>query len=440
MITQAGKSLYENCIAEYEMKSTLDFLSQPEFLQEIRRQAFTQFKRSGFPTTKIEDWKYTNLSPFLNQDMGFDTGEEIPAGIEKLLNACIIGGLDAHRVVLVNGKFIAELSTVQANPVLIICGIESAFGKNGFKNHFSKYAPLHADAFVSLNTAMFNNGFYLEVKHNSVIPKPVHVIHVTSTGSAALLHPRNLILVGSNAEVSLVESFIDAGDNRFINNQVSEIVLGENAKLAHYYLQSGTEQAHYVHHTEIHQQSNSVYNNYKASFPGTALLRNNISVVLNGQNVESHLYGIYLAGGKQLVDNHTLVDHRMPNCQSNELYKGVMNDEATGVFNGKIYVRKDAQKTNAFQQNNNLMLSKKAVIDSKPQLEILADDVKCSHGTTVGQFNEEALFYLKSRGIGDERARTLLIHAFAFDVTEKIPLVPVQQFINHLVEEALQVN
>jgi len=160
--------------------------------------------------------------------------------------------------------------------------------------------------------------------------------------------------------------------------------------------------------------------------------------VLNGENIESHLYGLYLAGGRQLVDNHTLVDHRKPHCQSNELYKGVMKDESTGIFNGKIYVREKAQKTNAFQQNNNLMLGKKAVVDSKPQLEIYADDVKCSHGSTIGQFNDQALFYLKSRGIGDEKARALLVHAFAFDVTEKIPLVQVQGHINQLIEEGLK--
>ncbi|HEX4373064.1 MAG TPA: Fe-S cluster assembly protein SufD, partial [Puia sp.] len=206
----------------------------------------------------------------------------------------------------------------------------------------------------------------------------------------------------------------------------------------HYYIQSGNESTRYVHHTEVNQSQKSVYNNYKASFPGIAFLRNNLNIALDGENIESHLYGLYLAGGRQVVDNHTIVDHIKPNCQSNELYKGVMKDESTGIFNGKIFVRKDAQKTNAFQKNNNLMLSNKAIVDSKPQLEIFADDVKCSHGSTVGQFNEEALFYLKSRGIGDERAKALLIHAFAYDIIEKMPLAPVKAWVNKLIEEGLK--
>ncbi|MBC7903518.1 MAG: Fe-S cluster assembly protein SufD, partial [Gemmatimonadaceae bacterium] len=220
-------------------------------------------------------------------------------------------------------------------------------------------------------------------------------------------------------------------------NSVSEVSLGENAIFSHYYIQTGHARTTSIQHTEVEQARSSVYNNYKVSLPGARLFRNNLHVRLNGENTETHLYGLYLAGGNQLVDNHTLVDHRHPNCQSNELYKGVMKDEATGVFNGKIFVRKPAQKTNAFQKNNNLMLSRKATIDSKPQLEIFADDVKCSHGSTIGQFNENALFYLKSRGIGDAKARALLVHAFAFDVTEKIPIPEVQAHINQMLEDKL---
>ena len=267
----------------------------------------------------------------------------------------------------------------------------------------------------------------------------MHIIHIVTADSNIFIQPRFLFVTGAHAEATIVESFVSAESsaNVFVNN-VSEIVVGENAHLHHYYIQTGNAHTRYVHHTEVHQKASSVYNNYKASFPGSALLRNNLNIALDGENIESHLYGIYLAGGKQVVDNHTIVDHRKPHCQSNELYKGVMKDEAIAVVNGKIFVQKQAQKTNAFQQNNNLMLSQKAVVDSKPQLEIFADDVKCSHGSTVGQFNKEALFYLKSRGIGDEKAKALLIHAFAYDVTEKIPHAAVKSHINHLLEEGLK--
>jgi Fe-S cluster assembly protein SufD len=249
--------------------------------------------------------------------------------------------------------------------------------------------------------------------------------------------------MGQQSEATLIESFLTSskparnGAKLFVNS-VSEIIVGEAATLQHYNIQTGDVNSHHIHHTEVVQRNDSLYNNYKASFPGSGLLRNNLNVALEGENIESHLYGLYLAGGRQLVDNHTIVDHLKPHCHSNELYKGVLKDEAVAVFNGKIMVRKDAQKTNAFQKNNNMMLSKKAVVDSKPQLEIFADDVKCSHGSTIGQFNDDALFYLKARGIGEEKARALLIHAFAFDVTEKIQLPAVQAHINQLIEEGLK--
>jgi Fe-S cluster assembly protein SufD len=317
--------------------------------------------------------------------------------------------------------------------------LSEATGRPAFQKHFGKYIDLAKFHFAAANTALFRNGLFLEVKKNTVVEKPLHLIHITTAGEPTYFQPRQLFVIGLSASISIIESYATDtnGAQVFINN-VSEIVLQENARMSHYYIQAGDENARYVHHTEVYQQANSVYNNYKASFPGTSLWRNNLNVALDGENVESHLYGLYLAGGRQLVDNHTIVDHRKPHCNSNELYKGVMKDESAGVFNGKIFVRKDAQKTNAFQQNNNMILGKKAVVDSKPQLEIFADDVKCSHGSTMGQFNPDALFYLKSRGIGEEKARALLIHAFAFDVTEKIPIPEVQTHINALIELGLK--
>lgn len=438
MITQVTSSLYDQLIAGFEARYTLGPVEEPGELIGLRQEAFEEFKKLGFPSTKVEDWKYINLSPFLKEEFDI-TEDEVFFADSSALKAACIPSLDCYKVVLVNGRYSADLSDTIPGGDVILCPINEAYGKTGFKKHFGKYLATRHQHFAAANTAMFRDGLFIDVKSKAVVDKPIHVIHVSHVSANLYTQPRHLFVVGAQASVSIIETYmtLQGKADVFVNN-VSEIVIGENAHLQHYYIQTGDTRTRYIHTTEVHQEANSLYNNYKASFPGTGLLRNNLNVVLNGENIESHLYGLYLAAGRQLVDNHTLVDHRKPHCQSNELYKGVMKDESTGIFNGKIYVREKAQKTNAFQQNNNLMLGRKAVVDSKPQLEIYADDVKCSHGSTIGQFNDQALFYLKSRGIGDEKARALLVHAFAFDVTEKIPLPEVQVHINQLVEEGLK--
>jgi Fe-S cluster assembly protein SufD len=437
-ITQISSSLYYQCIADYEVRTSLFSAEAPE-INSLRAQAFQHFKHLGFPSTKVEDWKYTNLVPILKEGYALEQDEEVLSIKEAVIAKVKIQLLDCYHIVLVNGKYRADLSDAVNVEGVYLSSIADAASRPAFKQHFGKYIDLEKFHFASANSALFRNGLFLEVKRNTIVEKPLHLIHISTASEPTYFQPRQLFVIGVSASIPVIESYATDtnGSPVFINN-VAEVVLQENSQMQHFYIQAGDVNARYVHHTEVYQQSNSIYNNYKASFPGTSLWRNNLNVALDGENVESHLYGIYLAGGHQLVDNHTIVDHRKPHCNSNELYKGVMKDDAAGVFNGKIFVRKDAQKTNAFQQNNNMLLGKKAVIDSKPQLEIFADDVKCSHGSTMGQFNQEALFYLKSRGIGEEKARALLIHAFAFDVTEKIPIPEVQSHINALIEEGLK--
>jgi Fe-S cluster assembly protein SufD len=437
-ITQISSSLYDQCIADYEIRSSLFATEAPE-VSSVREKAFQHFKKLGFPSTKVEDWKYTNLVPVLKEGFELEQEEEILSVKEAAIAKATIQLLDCYHIVLVNGKYRADLSDAVPVEGVYLMSLAEASNRPAFKQHFGQYVDLEKFHFAAANTALFRNGLFIEVKRNTVVEKPLHLIHITTASEPTFYQPRQLFVVGTSASISIIESYAtDTNSTPVFINNVAEIVLQENSQVQHYYIQAGDENARYVHHTEVYQQANSIYNNYKASFPGTSLWRNNLNVALDGENVESHLYGLYLAGGRQLVDNHTIVDHRKPHCNSNELYKGVMKDEAAGVFNGKIFVRKDAQKTNAFQQNNNMILGKKAVVDSKPQLEIFADDVKCSHGSTMGQFNPEALFYLKSRGIGEEKARTLLIHAFVFDVTEKIPIPEVQTHINALIEQGLK--
>jgi len=439
MIKQITTSLYDQFIADFELRSIISASSEAAELQALRKNAFEHFKQLGFPNTKVEDWKYINLAPFLKDEYITEPEDDFFTVSDDAIAKAKIPSLDCYNIILVNGQYQADLSDTIAGSDIFVSSLSAAMNRPAFIAHFGKYAAIDKNHFTALNTALFRGGLFIEVKRKALIDKPLHIIHIVSADSNLFFQPRHLFVIGAHAEVSIVESFVSAGNktNVFVNN-VSEIIVHEQAQLQHCYIQTGNVNTKQVHHTEVVQKASSLYNNYKASFPGTGLLRNNINVVLDGQNIESHLFGLYLAGGQQLVDNHTIVDHQQPHCFSNELYKGVMKDEAVAVFNGKIFVRQDAQKTNAFQKNNNLMLSKKAVVDSKPQLEIFADDVKCSHGSTIGQFNEDALFYLKARGIGEEKAKALLIHAFAYDVTEKIPMPAVQAHINHLIEEGLK--
>ena len=437
IISKVTLPLYEQFTADFETQSVLSS-SEPGELHLVRKKAFENFQRLGFPTVKTEDWKYTHLTPFLKEEFSTTPDDDININ-EEVLAKANIKSLDCYKIILVNGVFRPEFSDSIADEGIFISSLASSFNKKNFTTHFGKYADANKNHFAALNTALFRDGLFLEIKDKTIVERPLHIIHFVSAKSNLFIQPRHLFVIGNHAQVSIIESYVSAdGDADIFVNNVSEIKIGADSHVHHYYIQSGDENMRYIHHTEVNQSQKSVYNNYKASFPGIAFLRNNLNIALDGENIESHLYGLYLAGGRQVVDNHTIVDHIKPNCQSNELYKGVMKDESTGIFNGKIFVRKDAQKTNAFQKNNNLMLSNKAIVDSKPQLEIFADDVKCSHGSTVGQFNEEALFYLKSRGIGEERAKALLIHAFAYDIIEKMPLAPVKAWVNKLIEEGLK--
>lgn len=432
MITQISDSLYTHLIKTYDGNLPSAGLHS---LDEIRAQAFERFKSMGFPTVKQEDWKYTNVQSLISQGYALDA--EIPSGTPALDNA-LIPKLDAHRIVLVNGQYSSELSTDEEVDGLQIMPIEQAFERLCFAKYFAAYADKTDNPFVALNTASFTSGLFIEVSKNQQLQKPIHIIHVASTDRPLFTQTRNLYVVGAFAEAEIIESFItDDGTERNLSNQVSEIVLRENAKLQHYYLQVAGPQSSYINHTEVHQEKHSLYNNYNCSFPGAAFVRNDINVRMGDSEVESHLYGIALTAGNQFVDNHTIVDHMKPHCESYEWYKNITQDTSTAVFNGKIFVRLDAQKTNAFQQNNNMLIGEKSAVYTKPQLEIFADDVKCSHGCTIGQFDNDALFYLRARGISEAQARILLVHAFAFDVTSRFANSTVREYVEHLVEEGL---
>lgn len=433
MITQVSNSLYQQLRTSFE--ESLPTTDGP--IEHLRKAAFERFTTIGLPTAKLEEWKNTGIQTVLNESLVLNS--DLP-GRSVTIDKALIEGVDAYKIVLVNGVFRKDLSEVPSEKGVEILATADALESPVFQAHFAQYADKSDNPFVSVNTALAKDGFFIHIADNVQLVKPFHVIHVSVTNSSEFFQGRNLIVLGRNAEAEVLESFItENGSEESLSNVVTEIVLDENAKMEHYYIQIADEQSKFLNHTEVIQRKHSLYNNYNCTFPGSAFIRNNINVRLEAESVESHLYGINLTSAKQLVDNHTIVDHVMPHCESYEWYKNIIQEESTVIFNGKIFVREDAQKTNAFQQNNNMLMGADATIFTKPQLEIFADDVKCSHGCTIGQFNDEALFYLQSRGIGAEQARVLMVHAFAFDVTERFKDESIKNYVNQLIEQGLKI-
>jgi len=422
--------LYGKIVDRYNELSALD--ATPLASQS----AFHKFQLLGFPTIKHEDWKYTNITRFLKDEYALEAPKlNAPA---PLVAKATIPDLDCYRLVLVNGTWNGEVVGGTLPNGIDICRMSDA-AKHPEYSVYIDGDYTGSQHFAALNAALYTDGLFINVERP--IDKPLHIIHTYTGDRNFWVQPRHSWMLWSNAEISVVESTVSvSGEPLIWVNSLTEITLHPDAKLDHVNLQVAAENVRLVNHTSVHQKKQSLYNNYTFTLPGAALVRNDLQARLEEDHTETHFYGLYLTAGDQLVDNHTLVDHQKPHCFSNELYKGVLLEQSTGVFNGKVYVHRDAQKTNAFQQNNNLVISKKATIDSKPELEIFADDVKCSHGSTVGQFSEDALFYLRARGIGEAAAKALLINAFAFDVTDKIKYAPVAEYINQLISHHIPVN
>jgi Fe-S cluster assembly protein SufD len=419
-------------------------------VRRARQTAFDQFRLLGFPSIRNEDWKYTNITRYLKDEFalnGLVAGDEPVAAVSapaELVAKATIPGLDACQIVLVNGVWDGKVHGALPKGIELF-KVAQVLNDPQFAGYFGngKWGNQH---FAYLNTALFTDGLFIRVKDGAVVEKPLHVVNVFTADRNLLIQPRHVIVAGRNSEASIVETVVSAagkvvsgagaaGEVKLWVNSLTEIFAQTDSKLDHVVLQTAGAGVRLVQHTTVRQKKQSLYNNYTFTLPGAELVRNDLQARLEEDHTETHLYGLYLAAGGQLVDNHTLVDHQKPQCFSNELYKGVLLEKSTGVFNGKVYVHQDAQKTNAFQQNNNLVISKQATIDSKPELEIYADDVKCSHGSTVGQFSEEALFYLRARGLGEDTAKALLINAFAFDVTEKLKNAAVEAYVNELISQ-----
>ncbi len=403
-------------------------------LNQKQKEAFQSFEKTGFPSVKNEEWKYTNLSSLLKEE--FNTSSA--ASLTKQDITSFIYAIEANNLVFINGIFSKELSTILSPASELEIAEMKNIDKNITGNYFARKTYSSNDGLSLLNTAFAENGLFLSIKKNKSLKYPVVLYNFTDSRQGNVLaQPRNLIILEENAHASIVETFHTIGANTSFVNSISELVLKQDANLDYYKIQDDTENSYHVGSTEILHEAKSISSSTTITIGG-ALVRNNLNITLNAEFCEAHMNGLYMLRGNQHVDNHTIADHAKPNCYSNELYKGIMDDRSTGVFNGKIFVKPDAQKTNAFQSNKNVLLSKEATVNTKPQLEIFADDVKCSHGATTGQLDEESLFYLRSRGIGEAQSKRLLLHAFANDVLERIKIEPLRVILSAKMEERLK--
>jgi Fe-S cluster assembly protein SufD len=436
MINLMTAPLYDKLIAEFESSENANGTNGD--LSNIRNAAFNLFKAKGFPTTKDEDWRFTNVGPFLTDDISFSTADADEDEVIAAINKATIPGLNAYLLVLLNGQIQPALSVLPDSKQMSIHTTESISESSVFTD-FAALDPEENNRMLALNTALFTNGYFLEVHKNVVLDKPIQIVNLYAADEHAFFQPRHLVIVNQFAKAELIESsiFIKQG-NRAVLNSVIQSEVKENGQLIQYNIQNNLPDERLITYNQVRQEQNSRYDNFTFNLPGAELIRNNLEIELNGSNTETHLFGLYLVGGQQLTDNHTAIHHKFPHCESNEVYKGVLLENGKAVFNGKVFVERPAQKTNAFQQNNNLLLSDKAQVFAKPQLEIYADDVKCSHGCTVGQFDPESLFYLQARGIGEESARKLLVEAFMFDVTQKISNEVVKEYVQSLIYSKME--
>ncbi|MEX2234388.1 MAG: Fe-S cluster assembly protein SufD, partial [Cyclobacteriaceae bacterium] len=407
----------------------------------IRTTALEIFQQLGLPANKHEEYKYTPLTRELEKNFSFQELAVQP--VIREVKEFLIPNVDANIVVFLNGVFSPEHSVIRSpSSQMVIQNLEEVLTAKNIlaTEHFNQHVNIKTDAFAAWNTADWKAGVFINIPDNTVVEKPliIHYINDTSSGEVVATN-RNLIVTGKNSEVTIVEKFNSSGPGNHFTNLVNEVVVAENSRLDFYSIQNDKGNRYQYTHTEICQKNSSRVNTYTFNLQGK-LLRTNLHLVIDGEGIESHMYGLYLLTGNTLADNHTVVDHKKPNSHTNELYKGVMDENSKGVFNGKIFVRPQAQKTNAFQANRNILLSDRASVNTKPQLEIWADDVKCSHGCTTGQLDEEALFYLRTRGINKDAARAMMLYAFAGEVTDKIAHPGIKNYIDKVIGERLQKN
>jgi Fe-S cluster assembly protein SufD len=415
---------------------------QPAWLPPLRKAGAARFAELGFPNLKQEDWRFTNVAPIAR--LPIKPAAPAAANLTpESLKGLTFGAITAHRLVFVNGTFAPGLSSIGTLPAgVTVKNLAAALVENAdlLEKHLGRQTTAEPNGFTALNTAGFQDGGFVHIAAGQVLATPVHLLFVTTTTEAgATAQPRNLFLVENNAQATVLESYVSLADGAYFTNAVTEVVAGDNAVLEHVKFQDESLEAYHMAALHAHLGRTSHFISHSFAL-GAKLSRNNIRTNLAGEGLEAVLNGLYLTKADQLADHHMVVEHAQPNCASHEYFNGILDGKSKGVFHGRIYVHPIAQKTDAKQTNKNLLLSEDATADTKPQLEIYADDVKCTHGATVGQLNDESIFYLRARGIGPDTARRMLIHAFAGEIIERVRHEAVREELDKLVWDRLEAN
>ena len=408
----------------------------PENIKNIKEKSFEKYNKIGLPTKDIEDYKYSNIKTLFTdkykiQNKPYSSYENL-----KDIFKCNVPEIDSYTVFLINGWYSKE-NKIDNNGIEV-CSLNDAFNDKNklLDKYFNLESEKYNDSLISLNTAVFYDGVYIRIKKNTIIDKPIQVINILLGNDDLLVIPRNIIIADENSQAKIVVCNHTLNENNYLTNSVTEIYLNENANVDYYNMQSESNSATLLSSVLVNQKKSSIFTSNIISLHG-GYIRNNLKISMDSENCETNAYGLYLMDKTQHIDNNTQIDHNKPSCTSKQLYKGILDDESNGAFSGKISVKENAQKTNAFQSNNNILLTDEAQMNTKPQLEIYADDVKCSHGATVGQLNEDAIFYLRARGIGVKEARKLMLKAFASEVINKINIVSLKERISDLVDKRL---
>lgn len=430
--------LYLKNFARFENQA-----NQPAWLLPLRKAGISSFAEQGFPTLKDEDWRFTNVAPIAQLPFN-----PLPDGANDKTAADMVPGavfskLSGTRLVFVNGHFAEKLSVIGKLPGGVkVSNLAAALARDAafVEKHLGRYAQAEGNAFAALNQAFFSDGAFIYVPGGVTVEEPIQLLYISSAKqSGDTIHPRNLIIADANSKVIIVESYLSVGNAAYFTNAVTELVAGDNANVEHVKFQDEATDAYHIA-TIQGQFGRTSHVNVHSFAMGAKLSRNNIRAKLAGEGLECILNGLYLTKDEQLADHHMIVEHAQPHCASHEYFNGILDDKSKGVFHGRILVRQIAQKTDAKQTNKNLLLSDDATADTKPQLEIYADDVKCTHGATIGQLNDESIFYLRSRGISTETAKRMLIHAFAGEIIERIQCEGAREELDKLVWDRLEAN
>lgn len=433
----------ENYLAAFKRLAESRVGQDPAWLVRLREEAAARFEELKFPTTHDEEWKYTSVAPILKVPFRPASAQDRQSVTAESIAPFAFHESRQSQLVFVNGFYSRELSDLSAIPNgIIACNFADVpeAHANVIREHLAAHADYRSEVFTALNTASIGDGVFVYVPQGKIAETPIHLLFISTAPETSIIsHPRTLVVAGQDAVVMVIESYVSLANDRCFTNAVTEVVAGAGAVIDHYRLQEESERGFHIGTTEVHQERGSNYSSCAISLGGE-IARHNLNVALNGENIVSTINGLYVVTDRQHVDNHTTIDHQQPHCTSHQLYKGILDGKSRAVFSGKIFVRAGALLTDARQLNKNLLLSHEATVDTKPQLEIFADDVKCAHGATVGQLEDDELFYLASRGLTPERARALLTYGFAEDVISKIRLASARKQLDEIVLARLHQN